>query len=291
MGNIEIPSKIKFSKMHGNGNDFVIIDEFNGELIPEKARSDFVKAVCHRRFGVGGDGLIFVQASKNADVRFRYFNNDGSEAEMCGNGIRCFSRFVVEENYVDNEIEVETLAGIKHLDVSVENDEFWIKVNMGKPEFESSKIPAKDVGESLWRKEFRIGDKNLEVFAVNTGVPHAVVFLDDLDFEINEVARNIRYSQLFPNGTNVNFVKVKSENEIEIRTYERGVEAETMSCGTGSVASAVIANKLNLVQDYVKVITKGGLLRVELDNTVYMTGTANRVFDGVLQLSELNFER
>ena len=290
MFRIMLPEKIRFTKMHGNGNDFIIIDEFNEIIVPEKLKPDFVRAVCDRRFGVGGDGLIFVQNSKEADARFRYFNSDGSEAEMCGNGIRCFSRYVVEENYADSKILVETLAGIKELDVSVENGEYWVRVDMGRPEFESSKIPAKDVGKSLWERKFEIDGINYRVYAVNTGVPHAVIFVDNLEFEIKEVARKIRYSDLFPAGINVNFVRVKSKNEIEIRTYERGVEEETLSCGTGSVASAVIANRLEMVSDFVNVVTKGGVLRIEIKDSVYMTGTANRVFDGVIRINELKLK-
>ncbi|HID42256.1 MAG TPA: diaminopimelate epimerase [Archaeoglobaceae archaeon] len=282
-----LPDEIKFTKMHGNGNDFVVIDEFNEILITEELKPDFVKTVCDRRFGVGGDGLIFIQPSERADVRFRYFNSDGGEAEMCGNGIRCFSRFVVEEKYVDRELKVETLAGIKELKVSIENGEYWIRVDMGKPEFESDKIPAKDIEKSLWEKEFDINGGKYRVYAVNTGVPHAVIFVESFNFEINEIARKIRYSEFFPTGINVNFVKVKSKEEIEIRTYERGVEDETLSCGTGSVASAVVANKLNMVLDSVKVKTKGGILRIEIEDSVYMTGTANSVFDGVIRLKEL----
>lgn len=286
-----LPDVITFTKMHGNGNDFVIIDEFNRILIPEKLKPDFVRAVCDRRFGVGSDGLIFVQNSKKADAKFRYFNSDGSEAEMCGNGIRCFSRYVVEENYTESKILVETLAGIKELDVSIENGKYWVRVDMGIPEFESTRIPAKDVGKSLWEREFEVNGGNYRVYAVNTGVPHAIIFVDNLEFEIKEVARKIRYSDLFPEGINVNFVKVKSKNEIEMRTYERGVEDETLSCGTGSVASAVIANRLKMVSDSVNVVTKGGILRVEIKESVYMKGTANRVFDGVIRVDELKLEK
>jgi diaminopimelate epimerase len=209
---------------------------------------------------------------------------------MCGNGIRCFSRYVVEEKYTSNKLKVETLAGIKELEVSVEDDVFWIKVNMGRPKFRSEEIPAKDVGCDLWKNMFSINGKDFDVYAVNTGVPHAVVFVDSLDFEIKAIARVIRYSELFPQGTNVNFVRVVSANEIEIRTYERGVEDETLSCGTGSVAAVAVANKLNLVSDSVKVMTKGGLLKIELKEAAYMTGSANRVFDGILTLSELKYE-
>jgi len=278
---------IKITKMHGNGNDFVLVDEFEKEIVPEKMKPDFVRAVCHRRFGVGADGTLFVQPSIVADARFRYFNNDGSEAEMCGNGIRCFSRFVVEEGYVKGEVvKVETLAGI--LELEVDEDGWWVKVDMGEVKTKKEEIPA---NREVWGLEKTINNHKFVLYAVNSGVPHVVTFVDDLDFNIIEPAKIIRYDDTFPQGTNVNFAKVLSEDEITIRTYERGVENETLSCGTGSVAVAFVANKLGLASNHVKVITKGGLLKVDVKgNKAYMTGNANRVFDGFINLKELRFD-
>lgn len=280
--------RIAFTKMHGNGNDFILIDEFNGVVVREEDKPRFVRAVCHRNFGVGADGALFVQPSDKADVRFRYFNSDGSEAEMCGNGIRCFSRYVVEEGYAGERLKVETLAGILELEVTRNDDGWWVKVDMGKPKFKKEEIPAT---ADVWGYEFEHEGKKLRVYAANTGVPHVVAFVDDLDFDIIPMARKIRYAEIFPEGTNVNFAKVEGGNIIRIRTYERGVEDETLSCGTGSVAVAAIANKLGLVGNTVNVVTKGGLLKIDLtEGTAYMTGGANRVFDGILRLNELKYE-
>lgn len=281
------PESIKITKMHGNGNDFVLVDEFEKEVIPEKMKPDFVKAICHRKFGVGADGMLFVQPSVVADARFRYFNSDGSEAEMCGNGIRCFSRFVVEEGYVKkNVVKVETLAGI--LDLDVNKDGWWVKVDTGEVKTKREEIPA---NREVWGLETTMDNQKFVLYAVNSGVPHVVIFVDDLDFDIINPARAIRYSDLFPQGTNVNFAKVLSKDEIEIKTYERGVEDETLSCGTGSVAVAFVANKLNLADKHVKIITKGGILKIDIeDNKAYMTGTASRVFDGFVNLKELRFD-
>jgi len=275
---------VKVSKMHGNGNDFIVVDEFNSEVIPEKMKPDFVRAVCHRRFGVGADGVLFVQRSAVADAKFRYFNSDGSEAEMCGNGIRCFSRYIVEEGYAkEGKIKVETLAGVLELDVKFDGT-WWIKVDMGSPKF-GKDVPAKEV---VWGRVFDVNGQRFEVYAVNTGVPHAVVFVDDLSFDIIKPARYIRYHSVFPEGTNVNFAKVVSDSRIEVRTYERGVEDETLSCGTGSVAVAIVANKLGLTKDNVEIITKGGLLKVEIaEDKAYLIGSANRVMDGSINLAEL----
>jgi len=270
---------IRISKMHGNGNDFVIVDEFEGEQVPEDSKPEFVRAVCHRRFGVGADGVIFVQRSEVADAKFRYFNSDGREAEMCGNGIRCFCRYVVEEGYAKaGRVKVETLAGIKELEVWFDGD-WWVRVNMGRPKF-GRDVPAK---EEVWGKEFEVKGRRFKVYAVNTGVPHAVVFVDDLNFDVINFARPIRYHEVFPEGVNVNFAKVISERVVEVRTYERGVEDETLSCGTGSCAVAVVGFKLGLLDRKVEVRTRGGVLKIEVGDEVFMTGGASRVFDGVLR--------
>ncbi len=266
---------MKFTKMHGNGNDFIIVDEFKEILVDESEKPKFVRAVCHRHFGVGADGVIFVQKSEKADAKFRYFNSDGSEAEMCGNGIRCFSRYVVEEGYAGNDLRVETLAGVLELKV-YRDEKWWIRVNMGKPV----------VGE-VWGKKLEVNGREFTLYEVRVGVPHVVIFVNDLDFDIIPFARKIRYMyDLFPEGTNVNFAKVE-DGRIRIRTYERGVEDETLSCGTGSVATAKAANALGFVGKEVEVVTKGGLLKIELNDVAYMTGSAARVFEGELNLDEL----
>ncbi|MBO8181700.1 MAG: diaminopimelate epimerase [Archaeoglobus sp.] len=279
--------RIFFVKMHGNGNDFVLFDEFEQEIIPERIKPELVRLVCDRRFGIGADGVLFVQPSAVANARFRYFNSDGSEAEMCGNGIRCFSRYIVEEGYANpGNIRVETLVGI--LDLRVEaGKEYKVKVNMGTVKTSPKEIPAK---KELWGEEMEVKGKKLKVYAVNSGVPHVVIFLDENELgslDIIPISREIRYNDLFPEGTNVNFVSV-SRGEIKIRTYERGVEDETLSCGTGSVASAYVALKKGLVSEPVRVHTRGGDLIIEFKNgNALMTGGAARVFDGMLNLSEL----
>jgi diaminopimelate epimerase len=282
--------EIRITKMHGNGNDFVLVDEFDGEVIPESKKPEFVRAVCHRRFGIGADGMLFLQRSDKADAKFRYFNSDGSEAGMCGNGIRCFSRYIVEEGYAEEGlITVETRVGVIELKVRKDKD-YMVRVNMGEVKTKSSEIPASIDREDFWGVRMKAGEMEFDVFAVNTGVPHAVVFVENLDTLDIAVARDIRYSELFPEGTNVNFVSPISEKEIRIRTYERGVEDETLSCGTGSVASAYVALKLGYVKEPVKVLTRGGELIIEFDDEIaYMTGSANRVFDGILRLSELRY--
>jgi diaminopimelate epimerase len=206
---------------------------------------------------------------------------------MCGNGIRCFCRYIVEEGYTGENVSVETLVGI--LKLRVKRDGWWVRVDMGVPKFEASEIPAEggeEIGE--FRKKMRVIDREFEVFAANTGVPHAVIFLDSLDFDIVPYGREIRFSPIFPEGTNVNFAKVVDEHNIQVRTYERGVEAETLSCGTGSVAVAAVAVRQGLAKNPVTIHTRGGVLIIELEgNRAYMTGTASRVFEGFINTREL----
>lgn len=260
---------MRFVKMHGNGNDFVIFDEFEKTLIPEEEKPSFVKIVCNRNFGIGADGVIFVQKSKIADAKFRYFNRDGSEASMCGNGIRCFARYIVEKSYArGRKVRVETLSDIFELEVW-RDEKWWIKVKMGKPFY-------------LWKKEMKVNGKIYEVHATLVGVPHAVVFTEDISFDIIPDAKVIRHHSIFPEGTNVNFVKLM-DGKIFVRTYERGVENETLSCGTGSVASAFVARNLGLISNKVEVQSKGGVLFIEFEgDEAYMIGSATKVFEGVL---------
>ncbi|MCX8172139.1 MAG: diaminopimelate epimerase [Archaeoglobaceae archaeon] len=272
---------MKFTKMHGNGNDFVLIDEFHKILVPEERKSSFAKWICNRNFAVGADGVIFVQSSENADAKFRFFNPDGSEAKMCGNGIRCFSRYIVEEGYAGKKLKVETLAGIKELEVSFDKI-WWIKVDMGKPEFSAEKIPAK---REIWGEEFDVEGKKMKLYAVNTGVPHVVVFVEDLNFDITHFGRKIRHLDVFPEGTNVNFARFDGVR-FHIRTYERGVENETLSCGTGSVAVVAVAKRLGIAEK-AEVLTKGGILKIEIGKTAFMTGSATRVFDAELREYEI----
>ena len=254
---------IKFTKLHGNGNDFILIDEYAGEVIHDKP--GFAATYCDRRFGIGADGVLFLTNSDCADIRMRLFQPDRSEAEMCGNGIRCLVRYAIDEGYIAGNSTVETLAGIMEVDLDAE----WIKVNMGTPAFGGI--------EHL---------EGYEVYSTNTGVPHAIIFVDDLEIAIDEIAPAIRYAPVFPKGANVNFVRVENDHEITIRTYERGVEGETLSCGTGAVASAYIAYRIGKTGDWVVVHTAGGSLRISLsaDGEAFMAGGAVRVYDGLIEV-------
>ncbi len=269
---------IHFTKLHGNGNDFILIDEYSKKIMDETSRADFAKKYCHRRFGIGADGLLFLSRSDIADVRMRIYNSDGTEAEMCGNAIRCLTKYALDRGYANERASVETQAGILSTNSRYENGT-WISVNMGKPQFERNRIPAKGMGEF-----FNVLLHGYKVSAVNIGVPHAVIAVDSLDDpDLMKTAPEIRYDPIFPNGANVNFMKVISPDEIMIRTFERGVEGETWSCGTGSVACAAIANRLGKTGNKVIVNTKGGELRIALsEEAAYMEGRAEEVFEGTI---------
>jgi len=269
---------IHFTKLHGNGNDFILIDEYNEKLIADNEKAAFALKYCDRRFAIGADGVLYLGKSEKADIRMQIYNSDGTEAEMCGNGVRCLVKYALDEGYIEETASVETLAGILAISSRVE-DKTWITVNMGKPQFERVKIPANGSGDFV-----NVALHGYKVSAVNTGVPHAVIFVDSLDDPgLMIAAPKIRYDPIFPKGTNVNFVKLNSKDEITIRTYERGVEGETLSCGTGSVACAVISHRLGKTDNAVKVNTKGGELRITISSdAAYMEGTAERVFEGII---------
>ena len=272
--------KIPFVKLQGNGNDFVLIDEMGGPVIPDEMKGEFARLYCDRRFGIGADGVLFVSPSETCDVRMRLFQPDASEAEMCGNGIRCLVKYVYDAEYVEKECTVETMAGVMPVAMNYsENGEFFATIDMGPADFTTTGIPAEGKGE------FRMEYNGFTVYAANTGVPHAVIFVDDVAaVNISEVAPGIRSHPIFPKGVNVNFVECDGEDSITIRTFERGVEEETFSCGTGSTASAAVAHHLGKMPATVYVKTRGGPLTIEMSETITMQGPAVTVFKGIIPL-------
>lgn len=269
---------IAFTKLHGNGNDFILIDEMAGTVIPDEMKAQFAVSYCDRRFGIGADGVLFISPSATADVRMRLFQPDASEAEMCGNGIRCLAKYAFDNSYAKTaSFSVETLAGVLTVRAGYDAEgDFSATIAMGVPVYDAPAIPAAGSGE------FAEMIEGMLVYAVNTGVPHAVVFVEDVDaVDIDAVAPAIRHHVLFPKGTNVNFVQVTGPSSITIRTFERGVEGETLSCGTGSTASALIAARVGKVSgDVVHVETVGGPLDISVGASATMTGPAETVFVG-----------
>ncbi|MDD2233410.1 MAG: diaminopimelate epimerase [Desulfitobacteriaceae bacterium] len=276
---------MKFWKMHGLGNDFVFLDQFSmaaGDFnYPELARQ-----LCHRQFGVGGDGLILVLPSSVADARMRVFNPDGSEPEMCGNGIRCFARFVYERGYAKtNPLTAETLSGILSLQLILDADKVSaVRVDMGEPVLKPQDIPVNVLLEPVLEASLEIAGLNLQYSAVSMGNPHCIIFRQDFStLDLERLGPAIEEHPLFPNKTNVEFIRVDSPGEITMQVWERGTGL-TLACGTGACA-AVVASVLNgLTERSVTVHLPGGDLQIEWaeNNHLYMTGPAVYTFRGVL---------
>lgn len=274
---------IKFTKMHGLGNDYVYIDVTKENL---ENPSELSKYISDRHFGVGSDGLILICPSDKADFRMRMFNSDGSEAEMCGNGIRCVGKFVYDKKLTDKTlVTIETKAGIKTLKLNVKDEKVdTVRVDMGTPILESEKIPV--ITDEKIAQNLRLNalDKSFDFTCVSMGNPHAVTVVDNLsDFDVKKYGSILEVNEAFPNKTNVEFVEIKDPENIKMRVWERGT-GETLACGTGACASVVACNLNGLTKRSVNVELLGGNLNIELgeDNHVYMTGPAVTVFEGEL---------
>jgi diaminopimelate epimerase len=264
---------IPYSKLNGSGNDFLLIDNMAGKL-PDFDRPGFVRKVCHRTLSVGADGVIFLEPGKKGDFRWDFYNADGSHAEMCGNGGRCAARFAVERKIAPKSLRFETAAGLIRAEVAGRRVKLQMTAPHGLVDEASLTLEGKKVKYSF----------------LNTGVPHAVIFVPDVEAaDVLDVGRGVRYHKAFaPRGTNVNFASVK-DGELFVRTYERGVEGETLACGTGSVASAILAARKGLVSPPVPVRTRGGeLLTIHFDpskegfGAVYLEGDTSWSSDGKL---------
>lgn len=268
---------MNFVKMHGNGNDFIVIEDLDNKLIGKEA--EIAKKMCHRRFGVGADGILLVRKNNDCDVEMVIINSDGSYAAMCGNGIRCFAKYVYDKGIVDKtELDVLTGAGVKKIFLTIHNDEVTcIKVNMGYSNFEPKSIPSL-FDEEVIEKEVTIGDKQYKINSLLMNIPHTVIFEND-ETDIEE-GNAIEHYNMFPERTNVNFCKKISENTIRVRTWERGA-GPTLACGTGNCASAVVAHRLGYVGNHVHVIVPGGELDVHIeDDGIYMIGSAEFICEG-----------
>ena len=271
---------IEFTKMHGLGNDYIYID------ITDKQKSDIkenelpkiARFLSNRHFGIGGDGIILIEKSEIADFKMRIFNSDGTEAEMCGNGIRCFAKYIYENGLTKREnLKIETLAGIKEIKL-IKNDKNKIEkieVNMGIPKIEE-------------KIRLKILDKEFEITNISMGNPHAVIFVDDVEkVDLEKYGPAIENNKYFPNRTNVEFVEILDKNLVKMRVWERGAK-ETYACGTGACAVVVAGYINNLNKRKVKVILKGGELEInwkEKTNEIYMTGIATEVFKGKIKVT------
>lgn len=277
--------KLEFTKMHGIGNDYIYIDVAKNrdlkEIFTRYSIGALVRYLSNRNFGIGGDGVIFIEKSMIADFKMRIFNSDGTEAEMCGNGIRCFAKYIYDQKLTEKDIlKIETLAGIKEvkkekhiLEPSKETIEQYV-VNMGKP------IISGNLSISVL-------DKNIQLTKILIGNPHAVIFTKDIEnIPIKKYGPLIENHRYFPQKTNVEFVEILENNLIKMRVWERG-SGETFACGTGSCAAVIAGVSNNLIKRDVKVLLRGGELDINWDkktNNIYMKGMATKVYDGIMEI-------
>lgn len=272
---------IPFVKMSGTGNDFILIDHRKPRLARE-LMPEFARLVCRRRFSVGADGIIFIEPSDIADFKWAFFNADGSEAEMCGNGARCAARFAYMHGIAPAHMRFETVAGIIEANVS----DVKVSILMTEPK------------DFRLNRTVRLNDRTVALHSVDTGVPHAVVFVDDYDgLDVPATGRAIRFHPDFmPAGTNVNFVRQLENGMLQVRTYERGVENETLACGTGAAASALIAAVLGQAEAPVDIVTSGGgRLSILFDlregpaaANVFLKGPAHIIYTGEMNEDSLH---
>ena len=275
---------IKFTKMHGLGNDYVYIDSINQTIENE---SSLAKFVSNRHFGIGSDGLILICKSDIADFKMRMFNSDGSEAEMCGNGIRCVGKFVYDKGLTDKTtVKIETLAGIKTLVLNTKDGKVeTARVDMGEPILEAEKIPVISKEQPVKNLELEVENKKFKFTCVSMGNPHAITIVENTkEFDVEKYGKILEVDKAFPKKANIEFAQIIDKENIKMRVWERGA-GETLACGTGACATAVACNLNGLTYRKVNIELLGGTLNIEWDekdNHVYMTGPAVTVFDGEL---------
>ena len=280
---------MKFTKMHGLGNDYVYVNCFEEKIDNPPAVARFVS---DRQFGIGSDGLIMINPSKTADFEMEMYNADGSRGEMCGNGIRCVAKYVYDYGLTDKtQISVETLGGIKYLDLTVEDGKVsLVKVDMGKPKLEADLIPIISEREQVIDEPIEVDGKEYHMTGVSMGNPHAVIYVDDVKgLDLEKIGPKFENHERFPKRINTEFVHCIDRQTVEMRVWERG-SGETLACGTGACAVAVSSILNNLTDTQVTVKLLGGDLQIEWDrekDRVFMTGPATVVFDGVIDITEI----
>ncbi|MBS7657238.1 diaminopimelate epimerase [Candidatus Bathyarchaeota archaeon] len=276
---------MSFWKMHGLGNDFIVIDNRNGQL-PEKDLGKITEKLCKRYFSIGADGSLILCNSEVADVKMRIFNADGTEAETSGNGIRCFAKYCYEKGVAKKkEIKIETLAGVKTVWVETDKGKVsQVMVDMGEPVFDKPRIPVVGDGTCV-NEDLNVDDASFKVTCVSVGNPHCIIFVEDVNsFPVGTYGPKIETHKMFPARINVEFVQYLNRKELKMRVWERGV-GETMACGTGACASVAAANLLGKVDSPCTVHLLGGDLKIQLkDKNILMTGPAEKAFEGVVEL-------
>ena len=277
---------MKFTKMHGIGNDYVYVNCFKETV--EHPYEMAIK-VSDRHFGIGSDGLILIKPSEVADGKMEMYNADGSQGAMCGNGIRCVAKYMYDYGITDKtSISVETKSGIKYLDLTIKDGKVdTVKVNMGTPILKAVDIPVRSEKEKVIDESVMVDGKEWKITCVSMGNPHAITYIDDVkNLEIEKIGPKFENHEIFPDRVNTEFVRVIDRNTVEMRVWERG-SGETLACGTGACAVAVSSILNGLTEEEVTVKLLGGDLKIFWDRTenkVYMTGSATTVFDGEIDL-------
>ena len=279
---------MKFTKMHGCGNDYVYFDCTKNEIKDESAAA---KALSDRHFGIGGDGIIIIKKGKKAEFEMVMYNADGSRGAMCGNGIRCVAKYVYDHKLTDKtSISIESMGAVKYIDVAVENGEVKsARVDMGAPILESKKIPVLTDGERAVNVPITVDGREYKMTCVSMGNPHAVVFIENSpkEFPLEKIGPMFENNSVFPDRTNTEFIKVIDRKNLEMRVWERG-SGETLACGTGACASAVAAILNGYADNDVTVHLLGGDLEISWSgnegDSVFMTGPATTVFEGEITL-------
>ena len=280
---------MKFTKMQGLGNDYVYVNCFEEKIENPPAVARYVS---DRHFGIGSDGLIMINPSEVADFEMEMYNADGSRGEMCGNGIRCVAKYVYDYGLTDKtQISVETLGGIKYLDLTVKDGKVvLVKVDMGKPELKSDLIPIISENEKVIDEPIEVDGQVYHMTGVSMGNPHTVIYVDDVkNLDLEKIGPKFENHERFPKRINTEFVHCIDRNTVEMRVWERG-SGETLACGTGACAVAVASILNNLTDTRVTVKLLGGDLQIEWDkekDRVFMTGPAKVVFDGVIDITEI----
>ena len=277
---------MKYTKMQGIGNDYVYVNCFHENI---ENPSEVSRRISDRHFGIGSDGLILIKPSKKADFEMEMYNADGSQGAMCGNGMRCVGKYVYDYGLTDKtRISVDTKSGIKYLDLTVENKKVkLVRVNMGAPVLEAKAIPMIYEGENVISQPFNVGQDIYEITAVSMGNPHAVVYVENVkNLPLEEIGPKFEKHTAFPESVNTEFVRVIDRKTLEMRVWERG-SGETLACGTGACAVAVASVLNGYTEDEVTVRLLGGDLKIFWDraeNLVYMTGPAEIVFEGEIEI-------
>lgn len=282
---------MKFTKMQGCGNDYVYVNGMEEVLSPEK-KPEIVRFLSDRHFGIGGDGVIFINEAKEADFEMEMYNADGTRSEMCGNGIRCVAKFVYDKGLTqEKNISIVSAGQVKYLDLTVDenNKVSMVKVNMGSPILEPELIPAVFEGEQVVDAPIMVEGEEFKVTCVSMGNPHAVVFVNQTgEMNLEEIGPYFEHHAAFPNRTNTEFVEVVDRKHVKMRVWERGT-GETLACGTGCCATVVAAVLNGLTDTEVEVEVLGGKIQIFWDreeNLVYMTGPATTVFEGEIDIED-----